>query len=179
MTSSLYGGHVNLGMIFLRLGWKFLLGVILFVLMRSTESWYNFLRSGCHFSLSVILFDLVLFNILVQTTVSWYAFTSFWLTSSPWCDFVWFGGILHLGAIDCILMWSLCFGWWYFFVHSFSILNVDFHFHICIYSVLHMDESSCCNVNKSWIGNIFLCLKQSFWYDFFTSWTFSALAFHS
>ena len=106
MTSSLYGGHVNLGMIFLRLGWNFRLGGIFFdlvsfyTLVRSTETWYDFLRLGkffvlvrfcliwccfiswcdqrhlgmISFRLGVILSDLVSFRILVRITKSWCGF---------------------------------------------------------------------------------------------------------
>ena len=97
MTSSLYGGHVNLGMIFFRPGWNFRLGVILFVLVLfytlvlSTESWYDFSSPCLIFRFSAILFDLVLFHILVRSTASWYDFFS------SWCDFVWFGVISYLG----------------------------------------------------------------------------------
>ena len=62
MTSSFYGGCVNLGMIFFRLGWNFCPGVILFVL--------------------------VSFHTLVQSTESWYDFPSSWLKFSSECDFV-------------------------------------------------------------------------------------------
>ena len=83
---------------FLRLGWNFRLGVILFVLVsfytlvRSTESWYDFSSPWLMFRLSAILFDLVLFHILVWSTASWYAFFS------SWYDFVWFCVISYLGA---------------------------------------------------------------------------------
>ena len=79
---------MNLGMIFLRLGCNFLLGVILFVLVSlytlvwSTESWYDFSLSWLIFRLSAILFDLVLFHILVRSIASCYDFFS------SWCDFV-------------------------------------------------------------------------------------------
>ena len=96
-------------MIFLRLTWNFLLGVILFVLIRSTESWYDFSSFWLKFCLGVILFALVLFDILALLRFGW--------LFRLWCDFVWFGGILYLGAVNCILMWSLCFGWRYFSVH--------------------------------------------------------------
>ena len=98
ITVSYYGGHVNLGMIFLHLGWNFRLGVILFVLVsfytlvRSTESWCDFSSPWLIFRRSAILFDLVLFHILVRSTASCYDLFS------SWCDFVWFGVISYLGA---------------------------------------------------------------------------------
>ena len=93
--SSLYGGHVNLGMIFLGLGWHFCLGVILFLLVSISYLgviyWILvwFFSSSRHFHLSVILFDsMVLFYILdlVQSTASWY-------------DFLRFGRLFRLGVI--------------------------------------------------------------------------------
>ena len=45
--------------------------------VRSTESWYDFSSPWLIFRLSLILFDLVLFHILVRSTASWYDFFSF------------------------------------------------------------------------------------------------------
>ena len=36
---------------------------------------------------------------------SWYDFSPSWLKFSSWCDFVCLGVILHLGAINWILIW--------------------------------------------------------------------------
>ena len=36
---------------------------------------------------------------------SWYNFSPSWLKFSSWCDFVCLGVILHLGAINWILIW--------------------------------------------------------------------------
>ena len=84
MTSSFYGGHVNLGMIFLPLGRNFCLGGISFVL-----AWFYtfgaiqpnlgmiFLRFGYNFRFSEIIFLLVSFHTLVRSTASWYDFPSF------------------------------------------------------------------------------------------------------
>ena len=124
MTSSLYGGHVNLGMIFFRLGWNFCLGVILFVLVsfytlvRSTESWYDFLRLDWNFRLSVILFDLALFHILVRSTESWYDFLRFgrlFRLSVILSDLVSFHVLVRITESWC----DLCFGWRYFLYVSF------------------------------------------------------------
>ena len=56
------------------------------------ETWYDFSSPWLIFRLSAILFDLVLFHILVWSTASWYDFFS------SWCDLVWFGVISYLGA---------------------------------------------------------------------------------
>ena len=128
--------------------WDFVcLGVILY-LGDQPNLGMIFLRFGYNFRFSEIIFLLVLFHILVRSTASWYAFPSFCYALSSKCDFVWFGVILYLGAINCILVWSLCFGYWYFLYISFLILAWDFHFYTCIYNVLHMDRLSCCNVKN-------------------------------
>ena len=46
--------------------------------------------------------------------------------------------------MNCISMWSLCFGWGFFLYINF-VLHVYFHFYRCIYNVLHMDKSFFCN----------------------------------
>ena len=107
-----------------------------FVLVRFCLSWCHFipwcdqpnlgmifLRFGYNFRFSEIIFLLVLFHILVRSTASWYDFPSFCYALSSKCDFVWFGVILYLGAINCILVWSLCFGYWYFLYISFLFLH--------------------------------------------------------
>ena len=108
----------------------------IFVLVRFCLSWCHFipwcdqpnlgmifLRFGYNFRFSEIIFLLVLFHILVRSTASWYDFPSFCYALSSKCDFVWFGVILYLGAINCILVWSLCFGYWYFLYISFLFLH--------------------------------------------------------
>ena len=96
MTSSLYGGHVNLGMIFLSLGWNFRLGVILFVFLS--------------------------FYVLVQWNESWYDFSPSWLKFSFWCGFVCLGVILCIDAINCNLVWFF-FVLLDYFVFVFSFLT--------------------------------------------------------
>ena len=84
LTSSLYGGHVNLGMIF------FSVLDEIFVLVGFCLSWCHFtpwcnqpnlgmifLRLGYSFRFSEILFLLVSLDILVWLTVSWYDFLYF------------------------------------------------------------------------------------------------------
>ena len=73
-----------------------------------------------------------------------------------------FGVILYLGAINCILVWSLCLGYIYFlYICFFFIPDIDFHFYTFIYSVLHMDRLSCCDAKKSWIRNIIFLVQNN------------------
>ena len=145
---------------FLRLGWNFRLGGILFVLVsfytlvQSTESWYDFPSFGYNFRFSEILFLLVSLDILVWLTASWYDFLHFARlfrfsvilfglvkfhilvrSTASWCD-------------PCVLDINI------FCALVFLFLHVDFHFYSCIYNVLHMDRISCCNVKKSWVINV-------------------------
>ena len=72
----------------------------------SRESWYDFfLRLGWNFLLGVILFVLVSFYVLVQSIKSCYDFSPSWLKFSSWCDSVCLGVILCLSAINWILVW--------------------------------------------------------------------------
>ena len=85
--------------------------------MRSRDEWRHhgmvvmwilvwfFLRLGWNFLLGVILFVLVSFYVLVQSTESWYDFSLSWLKFSYWCDFVCLGVTSCLGAINWTLVW--------------------------------------------------------------------------
>ena len=72
---------------------------------------------------------------------SWYDFSPSWLKFSSWCDFVCLGVILHLGAINLILIFSSP---WLFF-GLVAILFDLVLFHILVRST-------------------------AYWYDFFSSW---------
>ena len=76
----------------------------------SRESWYDFfLRLGWNFRLGGILFLLVSFYTLVQSTKSSYDFPSFWIQFSFQWDFISFGVVRYLGVINCILVWFSLF----------------------------------------------------------------------
>ena len=120
MTSSLYGGHVNLGMIFLRLVWIFCLGVILYVLlsfytligviytlMRSTESWYGVSPPRLKF---LFWCDFVCLGVILYLdTINW-ILVWFFFALAKFFVLVWFGVVLYLVAINGILVW--CFSFW-------------------------------------------------------------------
>ena len=161
LTSSLYGGHMNLGMIF------FSVLDEIFALVRFCLSWCNFtpwcnqpnlgmifLRFGYSFRFSEILFLLVSLDILVWLTASWHDFLHFarlFRFSVILFDLVLCHILVRLTASWC----DICvLGLDIFCALVFLILHVDFHFYTCIYNVLHMDRISCCNVKKSWIRNI-------------------------
>ena len=160
LTSSIYGGHVNLGMIF------FSVLAEIFVLVGFCLSWCHFtpcnqqnlgmifLRFGYNFRFSEILFLLVSLDILVWLTASWYHFLHFarlFRLSVILFDLVSFYILVRLTASWC----DLCvLGIYIVCALVFSFLHVDFHFYTCIYNVLHMDRISCCNVKKSWIKYI-------------------------
>ena len=93
MTSSLYGGHVNLGMIFLRLGWNCRLGEILFVLV-------SFLHLGA------INRILVWFFLTLDTIFILVRFYFFWCCFISWCDQLHLG-IIFLHFARCTV-WKIC-----------------------------------------------------------------------
>ena len=73
----------------------------------SRESWYDFfLRLGWKFRLGGILFVLVSFYTLVQSIESWFYFPSFWTQFSFLWDFISFGVVSYLGMLNCILVCS-------------------------------------------------------------------------
>ena len=62
---------------------------------------------------------------------SWYDFSPSWLKFSSWCDFVCLGVILHLGAINWILVWFS--SPWLFFCLSAILFDLVL-FHILVRS---------------------------------------------
>ena len=115
MMSLLHGGHVRLGVNFM--SWSnFCVLVWLSLPWRDFITLSDIIRICGHVMSDVIT--------LWWSRESWYDFSPSWMKFSSWCDFVCLGVILHLGAINQILVW-------FSFVLDTIFVLVRFYFFWC------------------------------------------------
>ena len=89
--------------IFVRLGVNFRSWSNFCVLVWLPLSWRDFITLSDIIRICGHVMDDVI--TLWWSRESWYDFSPSWLKFSSWCDFVCLGVILHLGAINWILVW--------------------------------------------------------------------------
>ena len=115
MTSLLHGDHMRLGV-------KFMSWSNFFVLVRLSLPWRDFITlSDIIRTCGHVMDDAIT---LLWSRESWYDISPSWMKFSSWWDFVCLGVILHLGAINWILVW-------FFFALDTIFVLVRFYFFRC------------------------------------------------